>query len=364
MKDLVVITDVPTPYREPVFEELAARLNLLVIYGGQISTRGWDWWRYLSGHESRFLAVARPTSPWGWGRAVLRLWRLLDQAEPRAVVVGGWNLPTSWVTLLYGRRRRVPVALWVESTSYEHTRPRPTAEALKRRLVRLATSVLVPGARSAEYARSLGARAIELAPNAVRNSEFASPNGGSSEAGPKVVLFVGRLAAEKGLGVLAEAAARLARIRSFNLVIVGDGPESGALESALADSGVSTRFTGPLATPSAVADALRAADVLVLPSISEPWGLVVNEAMAAEVPVVVSDVVGCGPDLVIPGLTGEVFPNGDAAALCSSLDAVLARGRTAEVRAACRRASERHSPARCADGFIRFFQGAAAGKGR
>jgi glycosyltransferase involved in cell wall biosynthesis len=67
------------------------------------------------------------------------------------------------------------------------------------------------------------------------------------------------------------------------------------------------------------------ADLLVLPSDGqETWGLVVNEAMACGIPAVVSDAVGCGPDLIEPGRTGATFPLGDVAALASAIDNVLA----------------------------------------
>jgi glycosyltransferase involved in cell wall biosynthesis len=66
------------------------------------------------------------------------------------------------------------------------------------------------------------------------------------------------------------------------------------------------------------------ADVLVLPSDGqETWGLVVNEAMACGIPAIVSDAVGCGPDLIEPGLTGATFPLGDVAALASAIERVL-----------------------------------------
>jgi len=62
---------------------------------------------------------------------------------------------------------------------------------------------------------------------------------------------------------------------------------------------------------------------MVLPSQSETWGLVVNEAMNLECPVIVTDHVGCGPDLVIPGRTGWIYPTGDVAALSRCLGEAL-----------------------------------------
>jgi glycosyltransferase involved in cell wall biosynthesis len=64
------------------------------------------------------------------------------------------------------------------------------------------------------------------------------------------------------------------------------------------------------------------ADALVLPSERETWGLAVNEAMTFGVPAIVSDTVGCAPDLVVPGVTGAVFKSGNAGALSTAIESV------------------------------------------
>jgi glycosyltransferase involved in cell wall biosynthesis len=98
-------------------------------------------------------------------------------------------------------------------------------------------------------------------------------------------------------------------------------------------------FTGFL-NQGEIAKAYVAADALVLPSdYGETWGLVVNEAMACGLPAIVSDRVGCGPDLVVPGVTGQVFPFGEVEGLAgifaewaASPQSVREMGRAAERR--------------------------------
>ena len=88
----------------------------------------------------------------------------------------------------------------------------------------------------------------------------------------------------------------------------------------------------------------HAADLLVLPSrASETWGLVVNEALMHGLSAVVSDRVGCGPDLVVPGLTGEVFPSDSIAGLAAALRRAISRRGQADVREACRERAARFS---------------------
>src|SRR5262249_35856009 len=91
----------------------------------------------------------------------------------------------------------------------------------------------------------------------------------------------------------------------------------------------------------ALGRAYAAADCLVLPSASETWGLVVNEALATGLPAIVSAAVGCAPDLIRSPRVGRVFPTGDVAALAAAIDDVRAdlERAPAEIRDACRAAA-------------------------
>jgi glycosyltransferase involved in cell wall biosynthesis len=102
-------------------------------------------------------------------------------------------------------------------------------------------------------------------------------------------------------------------------LMVGDGPLRARCEELVRERRVPIRFTGFL-NQSQITKAYVVSDALVLPSDGgETWGLVVNEAMACARPCIVSDQVGCGPDLVIPQKTGAVFPLGDVDALANSI---------------------------------------------
>ena len=86
--------------------------------------------------------------------------------------------------------------------------------------------------------------------------------------------------------------------------------------------GVAVRFEG-FKNQSELPRYYAAADVLVLPSESETWGLVVNEAMASGLPAIVSKAVGCSPDLIQEGVTGYTYPVGDAAALAQRIEELM-----------------------------------------
>jgi glycosyltransferase involved in cell wall biosynthesis len=107
------------------------------------------------------------------------------------------------------------------------------------------------------------------------------------------------------------------------LVIVGDGEERMNLERRATESGFrSIRFCG-FRNQSELPRFFDIATVFILPSEEEPWGLIVNEVMNAGRAVIVSDDVGCQPDLIEDGVEGCVFPVGDIAKLSSALRRVL-----------------------------------------
>lgn len=153
-------------------------------------------------------------------------------------------------------------------------------------------------------------------------------------------LFCGKLVAKKRPLDLLTALERATRAgANAHVFVVGDGELMGAARTFASGHALSASFAGFL-NQSEIAGAYVAADCLVLPSdAGETWGLVVNEAMACGLPAIVSDCVGCAPDLVEPGITGEVYPMGDVAALAGKLEAFAAD--PAAVRAMGVRARER-----------------------
>ena len=148
---------------------------------------------------------------------------------------------------------------------------------------------------------------------------------GSRTAVAKRILFVGRLAAVKGVPVLLEAMAKVrARHPDARLTLVGDGPDRGALEALAARLELSdvVTFAG-YADEDGVAAHLADTDLFVLPSFAEGVPVVLMEAMAARVPVIASRVAGV-PELVKDGESGCLVPAGDTESLVARMDMLLA----------------------------------------
>ena len=181
-------------------------------------------------------------------------------------------------------------------------------------------------------------------------SAAARPFGTGKAPGRARLLFVGKLIDSKRPHDLLRAAALVAqRSRPVDVAFAGAGDAEGALRQAAADAGVLTIFHG-FVNQSGLPAIYAAADAIVCPSV-ETWGLVVNEAMACGVPAVVSDAVGCGPDLVDEGATGSLFRLGDVAALAQAIERVLALD-PQHARAAIERRMAVYSPDRTAQGIM------------
>lgn len=312
---LALLTEIPAPYRIPLFNALADRLDFRALFLSRTDPRHpfyeqhEEEWRF----ERRFLGGAQLRRGARWvvlSRGVLRE---LRRFRPDAVGVGGWNQPAFWQALVYCRARRIPLLVWVESTAQDVRPESAPLELAKRALIRGASGFFVPGRASAEYVRSFGIPddRIALAPNAVDAEIFGAAAVDRSGRETCTFLYAGRLDPEKGLDVLVAAFSRV----PGRLVIAGSGAEEERLR-ALANDRV--RFTGPLDRDELV-PLYAEADVFVLPSRSEPWGMVLNEAAAAGLALVATDGVGAAHDLVEDGVNGFRVPVEDESALARAL---------------------------------------------
>ena len=141
-----------------------------------------------------------------------------------------------------------------------------------------------------------------------------------------VPLFVGKLVPSKRPTNIVRAAARLGA--GVSVVLVGSGALEAEMRTLAAELGVDLKLVGFL-NQTELGEAYAIADCLVLPSdYPETWGLVVNEALATGLPCVVSDAVGCAPDMIRDGESGYVYPLGNVEALAAALAKV--RWRKAE----------------------------------
>jgi glycosyltransferase involved in cell wall biosynthesis len=340
---LALVTEIPAPFRIPLWNALAERVELRVILLAERDPRRAyelhrDEWRF----DARLLRGRDLQLGGRWLVFNLGVRRELRSVD--AVLIGGWNQPA----FFQAARSGSPYALWVESTARDE---RPgNLEWLKRRLLGRAAGVLVPGTAAREYVLSLGVdpARVAVAPNAFDLAAFtAAVERARGRHGP-TVLTVARLSPEKDVATLLRAFEGL----DAELVVVGDGPQEVALRE---EAPPNARFAGR-ATRDELPRWYAQADVFALSSRSETWGMALSEAAAAGLPLVATDAVGGAWDLIEEGVNGYRVPVGDAAALREALSNALADEAWRE-RAGrrSRELAEQATPERWAEAVERFF---------
>jgi glycosyltransferase involved in cell wall biosynthesis len=337
---VLILTEIIAPYRIPVFNALAQRqdIDLHVVFLSETDRSLRDWQVYKD--EIRFSYEVLPSFRRRIGKYNLLLnagvGRALRRAKPNCILCGGYNYVASWQAARWARRQQVPFMMWVESNAFDQRRHYFPVEYLKKKMLGLGDAYVVPGRMSREYLESLGVSAnqIFVAPNAVDNEYFAHAENSVREnisdhrkrlALPEhYFLFVGRLVLAKGVFDLLDAYAALpAEIRSqFGLVFAGSGNAEEELRKRAQEISPGTVLFPGFAQREQLAIFYSLADILVFPTHSDTWGLVVNEAMACGLPVICSTVAGCSADLVEHGANGCIVSPGDVPQLASAMESL------------------------------------------
>ena len=345
---LVVLASHPIQYQAPLFRALAAdpRVNLHVLF---LSRHGveerqdpafglrfeWDV-DLLSGYPSTFLANIRehaePGRLWSYvNRGIVPALRGLD---PDVVLFLGVRSPTGLAALQWAVRHGVRRVYRAESSVLD--RRSSFTLRVARTVLRAMNRFASIGTANDLYYHMLGIeeRSRYLAPYTVDNEFFqaralekddARDQIGLTSAGV-VILYAGKLTARKDPCTLVAAAGLLRE--GLHILIAGDGELRGSLERQAKELGVDVTLLGFM-NQTEIPLAYSAADAIVIPSLVEPWGLVVNEAMCFRLPVIVSSRVGARLDLVSAGVNGAVFPAGDARALAKAMAPIV---RSTELR--------------------------------
>lgn len=347
---LAVITTHPIQYHAPWFRALAAHpeIDLQVLYCHHASRQEqaaagfgveFDWdVSLLGGYPYRFLQnVARVPGVAGYrGLDTPEIKDIIGRERFDAVMINGWHYKSAWQALRACWKTMTPVMMRSDS----HLR---TGRPLIKRVAKWPfyswfisrlDACLPVGKWSSEYFLHYGAapERVFIVPHAVDTDYFYSE---SQRLAPQrealrahwglnssavVFLFAGKFIEKKRpldfVHAIGQARLKGARVEGLT---VGDGPLRKQCEDVARRKSIPVKFAGFL-NQSQIARAYVAADALVLPSDGgETWGLVVNEAMACGLPCLVSDQVGCGPDMIVPNVTGAIFPFADIAKLSALL---------------------------------------------
>jgi len=255
---------------------------------------------------------------------------VLEIERPEAVALPGWSNPGALAGLAWCNRNGA-CAILMSETSRHDFRRRWWREQLKKRIVKRFNAALVGGGTQAEYARELGVDPgrIFTGYDAVDNAYFTS-GAGSARADAGVLrkryglpssyfLASGRFVPKKNLTVLLDAFAQYRNTAgndAWDLVLCGDGPMKAELLSRTERLGLGDAVLMPgFIQYDELPVYYGLAKAFVHVSTTEQWGLVVNEAMASGLPVIVSDRCGCAPELVESGVNGFIVDPCDVRAV-------------------------------------------------
>lgn len=265
-----------------------------------------------------------------WER-VQGVFKTFHTFQPDVLTITGYYDWAQVLLLVYAKIRGKKVTVSVESSQMDRTR-HAGKELIKKIIFKLTDAFFCFGTSSVNYLLALGVPEAKIAVRqgaVVDNTRIRQRyDHARAEIRPpglptRNFIYVGRLAPEKNLLTLLEAfhtAVKSDQIADWGLILVGDGPERVPLEDFVIKNELTQRvqFTGGVGWQT-VPDYLAHADVLILPSFSEPWGLVVNEALVCGMPVIVSDKCGCAEDLVKAGENGFLFDPTDQQALMDAM---------------------------------------------
>jgi glycosyltransferase involved in cell wall biosynthesis len=359
---LAYLVSHPIQYQTPLLRLIAQQpdIELTVLFGSDFSVRGyrdegfgvdvkWDI-PLLDGYQSNFLPILRQatstsiTRPMNYG-IYSHLCGSSTTGKTDVLWVHGYSTVNAMHGLLAAKALGIPTLVRSDSTLTDRPRSlakRMVKDAFFAGLRHLVSGALSTGDRNTAYWRHhFGADfPVFHMPYAVDNDFFARESAkaattrgilqqelGLDPARP-VILFASKLQTRKLCIDLLHAYIQLSPDGTSEphpyLLIVGDGEERAALEARAAQTGWSSiQFLG-FRNQSELPRYFDLCSVFVLPARHEPWGLIVNEVMAASRAVIVTDDVGCQEDLVEDGVNGGVYPVGNVNALAEKLHSILA----------------------------------------
>lgn len=344
---MAVITSHPVQYYAPLFRELARAIDIHVFFAHDPSPEqqaegfgkefSWDV-DLRSGYAHSFLrnVAADPDTARFSGCDTPEIGKRLRDGGFDVVLALGWHLKSQLQGIMAAKRLGIPVMIRGDSQL-------GTARSLSKRIAKMLSyplllrafdAALYVGVRNYEYYRHYGypVRQLFHSPHAIDTDWFAARASDAArmrkrtamgvDAEARIVMFAGKTQQlKRPLDAVAATAGLIGRGWPAHLMIAGSGEMSDAIAAEAARLNVPLHSLGFL-NQSEMPAAYAAADILLLPSESETWGLVCNEALACGTPIVVSSEIGCAPDLC-DGIVGRQYQCGKADKATDELDAML-----------------------------------------
>ena len=332
MKKVLFLTNYPSPYRVAFFDMLGHEMDTTVLYADRIEKkthRSADW--FVSGQGNcHSVQLQKRVATFGTHDLCVDVIDWLKKPWD-AIVLCGYSSPTVILAMAYLRMRRIP--FWMEVDGGLVRQDTPLRYRIKRMLAGSASYYLSSGRATTDYLVHYGAKREtvreypftslyekDLLEKCLSREEKQALRQELGLKDGKIILSIGQFIHRKGFDVLLKAAVSLEK--DADIYIVGGEPTEEYLKMC-ADLELSNiHFLGFMKKENLV-KYYQAADLFVLPTREDIWGLVINEAMAFGLPVITTDRCVAGLELVEDGINGYIVPVGDAQSLAEKMNAVL-----------------------------------------
>ncbi len=388
---LAIIDTHPIQYRAPIYRALQQNcaIQVTVIYGSDFSVAGyrdaefgvtfaWDG-DLLSGYESIFLSRVTNGGARDMQEVSSRgMAQALRRTDPSCVLLAGYS--PRFHGRAFWHSWRMGKSIFFRGDVTDHARNEGffktlTREGFLRLLYPRCANLLYVGQRSLEHYKRRGVtdHRLTFSPHCVDTTSFQLKEQDRAhfrektrraldiDGGKLVIMFSGKLVPIKApVDLLAAIKTLPSDLRTrIVLLVVGDGPLREQLHDvANMAPHVNTRFVG-FQIQKSLSPYFHAADILVLPSQYDTWGLVVNEALHHGVPCIVSTNVGCAPDLIQCGKTGDIFKAGSKDALAGAIERIAPLVGRPDVRQQCRHKVSPFTVSNAAEGIAHAYRATA-----
>ena len=320
-KKVVIIHNIIAPYKVALFNELSKLIpNMEVVFIAEKEKRR-DWNIDYTKIKFPYTLLFKGSIDSVSSLAIAtKTWRILDKIKPETSIICDYSNIFGWISLLWAKINKNNLIFWLASTfdDKKHFFPK---EQIKHFFLKHFHLYLAPGEKTKQYLEYMKVESSKIIVTGygVENDYYLQEyNKYKNQITVKTLknintsknfLFVGRLSPEKNIISILQSFSAVSHLdKNWGLIIMGSGQQKKEIESYVLENNLEDQIhTIGFIQQNEISKYYTLGDVFILPSISEPWGLVVNEAMLCSMPIIVSNRCGCEPELIKEGVNGFSF---------------------------------------------------------
>ena len=319
-RKIVIVHNIIAPYKVALFNELSQLIpNFEVIFVAEKEKRR-DWEIDCKAIKFQYTVLFKDSLDGINNYTIARkTWTKLEELNPDTTIICDYSNIFGWSALFWAKKNNSNLIFWLSST-FEDRKHSRIKEFLKHYFLKHFDIGLAPGSRTKYYYETMGMETSKIINTGygVNNEYFLNEYNKYYKDKDLLIkqlgiknknnfIYIGRFAQEKNLFTLIKSFSKL-KSNKWGLLLLGDGPQKESIQKFIEDNQLENKVLLPgFIQQDEIVKYLITSNVFVLPSLSEPWGLVVNEAMLCQLPVIVSTKCGCQPELVEERLNGFSF---------------------------------------------------------